>query len=112
MPHAFELPRMWSAIIKLVRGERLAGFLRRVVNKFIALAHRHSFGRGRRRAGGRPRLEPRLAAVVRALNDLSKPAAGLRREEAVRVHTRTLHVVNLPSGEVRPTNVPLFTLSI
>src|SRR6185369_16456282 len=112
MPHSLELPRMWSAVIKLVCRERLAGFLRRVVNKFITLAHRHSFGRGRRRSGGRPRLEPGLAAIVRALNDLTKPAAGLRREDAVRVHTRTLHVVNLPSGKVRPTNVPLFTLSI
>src|SRR6185369_10919921 len=112
MPHALELPRMWSAVIKLVRRERLAGFLRRVVNKFIAFAHRHSVGCGRRRAGGRSGLEPGLAAIIRALNDLTKPATSLRRVDAVRIHFRTLHVVNLPSGEVRTTNVPLLTFSI
>src|ERR1044072_1464202 len=97
MPDAFELPRMRSSVVKLVRRERLTGFLRRVVNELIALAHRHPFGRGLRRPGGRSRLEPGLAAIVGALNDLTKPAAGLRRIDAVRVHGRTLHVVNLPT---------------
>src|SRR6476659_5948213 len=98
MPHSFELPRMWSAVIKLMRRERLPGFIRSVINKLIALTFRHSIRRGHRFARGRSGLEPRFAAVVRALNDLSKPAAGLRRVDAVRVHGRTLHVVNLPSG--------------
>src|SRR6185369_1437339 len=112
MPNSFELPRLQSAVIKLVRGERLTGFLRRVVNKLVALTHRHTFGRGGRRAGGRSRLKPRLAAIVGALNDLTKPAAGLRRVNAVRIHSRTLHVVNLPAGEMRATDVPFLTFSI
>src|SRR6185295_12887282 len=106
MPNSFELPRLQSAVIKLVRRERLTGFLRRVVNKLVALTHRHAFGRGRRRAGGCSGLEPRLTAIVRALNDLSEPAAGLRRVNAVWIHSRTLHVVNLPASEVRTTDVP------
>src|SRR6185503_6318363 len=99
MPHSLELPRMRSAVVKLVRREWFAGFIRGVVNKLIALAFRHAFGRGHRLAGGCPGLKPRLAAVIRALNDLTKPAAGLRRVNAVRVHVRTFHVINLPSGE-------------
>ena len=47
MPDSFELPWMWSAVIKLVRRERFAGFVRRVVNKFIALTLWHSVGRRR-----------------------------------------------------------------
>src|SRR5687767_15163225 len=112
MPNSFELPRMWSAVIKLMRRERFAGFFRGIVNKLVALTHRHSFGRQNWRAGGRSGLEPRLAAVVRALNDLSKPAAGLRRINAVRIHGRTFHVINLPAGEMWATNVPLFSFSI
>src|SRR5688572_10813721 len=83
MPDSFELPRMWSAIVKLMRGERFSGLFRSVVNKLIALAHRHSFGRHNRRAGRCSRLEPRLAAVVGALNDLSEPAARLRSVNAI-----------------------------
>src|SRR5829696_9360221 len=112
MPDAFELPRMWSAVIELMCCERFAGFRRSVVNKFIAFAHRHAFGRGSRRAGGRSRLEPRLAAIIRALNYLSKPAAGLRRINAVRLRRRTFHVIDLPSGKVRTTDVPVFSFSI
>src|SRR5687768_11804376 len=112
MPDSFELPWFCSAVIMLMRGELFAGFLRRVVNKLIALAHRHAFGRHDRSAGWRSWLEPRLATVVRALNDLAKPAAGLRRVNAVRIHGRTLHVIDLPSGEMRATNVPLYSFSI
>src|SRR5215213_2514299 len=112
MPDTFELPWMRSAVIKLMRGQRFTGFLRRVVNKFIALAYRHPVGRSRRRAGGRSGLKPRLAGVVGALNNLTKPAAGLRRVNAVRVRGRTFHVINLPSGKMRTTNVPFFPFSI
>src|SRR6185503_4510911 len=112
MPNSFELPWMWSAVIKLMGRERFAGFFRRVVNKFVALAHRHSIGRGSRRTGGRARLEPRFAAVVGTLNDLSKPATGLRRVNAVRIDVRTFNVINLPAGKVRPTDVPFVTFAI
>src|ERR1051325_3789506 len=112
MPNSFEFPWLQSAVIKLVRRERLTRFLRRVVNKLVALAHRHAFGRGHLCVGGCSGLEPGLTAIVRALNDLSKPAAGLRRINAVRIHLRTLHVVNLPASEMRTTDVPFFTFSI
>src|SRR6185503_18489859 len=112
MPHSFELPGQWSAVIKLMRRERFAGFIRRVINKLVALTLRHPIGRGHRFARGRSRLKPGLATVVRALNDLTKPAAGLRCIYAVRIHGRTFHVVNLPAGEVGATNVPFLTFSI
>src|SRR5215213_4255284 len=112
MPDSLELPWMRSAVIKLGRRERFAGLFRRVVNKLIALAHRHSFGRGGRRVGRRSRLEPGLAAVVGALNDLSKPVVGLRRVNAVRIHRRTFDVIDFPPSEVRATNIPLLTFSI
>src|SRR5574338_1691990 len=112
MPDSFELPWVWSAVVKLVRRERFASFLGGVVNKLIALTHRHTFGRGGWGSGGRSGLEPRFAAVVGALNDLSKPAAGLRRVNAVRIHRRTFHMVDLPSGKMRTTNVPIFPFSI
>src|SRR6185295_5735978 len=95
-----------------MRREWFAGFRRRVVNKLVTFTHRHAFGRGRRLARGRSRLEPRLAAIIRALNDLSKPAAGLRRVNTIRIHARTFDVIDLPSGEMRTTHVPFFTLAI
>src|SRR5512132_1606245 len=83
MPDAFELPGMRRAVVPLVRGERFAGFSRRVVNKLVALAFGRAV-RGRRRfAGGCSRLVPCLAAVIRALNDLAKPAARLRRIQPI-----------------------------
>src|SRR6266511_2419881 len=112
MPDSFELPWMCSAVIPLMRRERFAALSRSVVNKLITLTFWHPIRRGSRFAGGRSRLEPSLAAVVRALNDLSKPAAGLRRVNAVGIRGRTINVIDLPSGEVRATNVPLFTFSI
>src|SRR6185369_13647542 len=112
MPYAFELPRVWSTVVKLVGRERFAGLSRRVVNKLVALAHRHSFGRGGWRARGRSGLKPRLAAVVRALNDLSKPAAGLRCVNPVGIDGRAFWVVELPAGEVGATNVPFFSFTV
>src|SRR6201991_2388545 len=112
MPHSFELPRMRSAVIKLMCRERFASFFRRVVNKLVALTFRHSVRRGRRFAGGRSGLKPGLTTIVGALNNLSKPAAGLRRVNTVRIHSRTFHVINLPAGEVRAADVPFVTFSI
>src|SRR5262245_23829815 len=112
MPDSFELPWMRSAVVKLMRGERFAGFFRRVIDKLIALTHRHSVRSGRGLAGRSSRLEPRLAAVIGALNDLSEPAAGLRRVKPVRIDVRTFHVIDLPATKVRTTDVPFFTLSI
>ena len=78
MPDALELPRMLRAVVPLVRGERLAGFRRCVVDELVALALGHAVRRGGRFAGRCSGLMPGLAAVIRALNDLPEPAAGLR----------------------------------
>src|SRR5262245_50517396 len=55
---------------------------------------------------------PVLAAVVRALNDLPEPAAGLRDVDPVRVRQRTLHVVNLPPGKERSADIPFVALAV
>src|ERR1044072_4588054 len=112
MPDAFELPRVLSVFIKLMRGDRFAGFLGSVVNEFIALARWHTLLVHCWQAGRRSRLKPGLGTVVRALNDLAEPAAGLRRVDAVRIRGRAFDVVDLPAGEVRATHVPIFTFSI
>src|SRR5512145_2734367 len=64
MPHTLELPGTRRAIVELVRGERLAGFRRSVVNKLIALALGHAIWGGSRFAGGCSRLMPCLTAVI------------------------------------------------
>ena len=88
VPDALELPRMRRAVVPLVRaGNAVVGEL---------VAHRC----------------PRLAAVVGALNDLAEPAAGLRGVDAVGINRRALEVVDLPAGEVRTADVPLFALAV
>src|SRR5262249_20638309 len=70
------------------------------------------------RAGGSvvgelvPDRFPRLAPVVRALDQLTEPAAGLRGVESVRIGGRSLDVVHLPAAEVRPTDVPLLARAV
>src|SRR4029077_224982 len=66
VPDALELPRMLRAVVKLVRGQRLAGSRGCVVHEFVA----RGFGRSLllRFARRRARLYPRFAAVVGALN--------------------------------------------
>src|SRR5919106_6444942 len=77
MPDALELPGARRAVVELVRGERFAGFGRCVVDKLVAFALGHALRGGGRLAGRCAGLIPCLAAVIRALNDLSKPAARL-----------------------------------
>ncbi len=111
MPDALELPGMLRAVVPLVSGERLPSFRRSVVGEFIAVSFRGAL----RRLGfawGSARLCPGFAAIVGALDDLAEPAAGLRGVDAVRIHVRSLEVINLPAGEVRPADVPLFAFSI
>src|SRR6476660_4789875 len=72
VPDALEFPRMLRAVIKLMRCQRLAGFGRDVVNKFVALTLRHSAG-ALLLTGRRSRLEPGLPAVIGTLNHLPKP---------------------------------------
>ena len=49
---------------------------------------------------------PRLAAVVRSLNQLAEPAGALRRVEAVRIGGRAFEVVHLPAAEERAAARP------
>src|SRR5947208_1865751 len=49
---------------------------------------------------------PRLAAVARALEDLSEPPARLRRVKAIRIGGGSLQVIDLPPREVGAAHVP------
>src|SRR5207302_10522168 len=108
MPDAFEFPRMLRAIVPHVGGQRLAGFRRNIVSEFVALALRHSVRRRRRLARRQSRLEPGLAAIIRPLNDLPKPRAGLRDIDPVRIDWWSFRVINFPARKVRPVNLAAF----
>src|SRR5207302_1934207 len=83
VPDALELPGAGRSVVPLVRaGNALVGELA-------------------------PNLLPRLAAVVRTLDQLSEPSAALRRVEPIRVRGRALDVVELPARQVRAADVPL-----
>src|SRR5256886_638652 len=109
VPDPLELPGVLRAVVPLMRGQRLAGVRRRVVDELVALAGGHAFGRLRHATPGRL---PRLASVAGALDDLSEPPARLRRVQPVRVDRRALEVVDLPPREVRATDVPPFALAV
>src|SRR5262249_52776263 len=112
MPDALELPGVLRAVVPLVRGEGLAGAGARVIDEFVAFAHGHSVGGRGRLAWTCARLPPRLAPIVRALDDLPEPAAGLRRIQPIRVGGRTLDVVDLPAREMRAADIPSFALTV
>src|SRR5579872_6053690 len=63
-------------------------------------------------ASRRARLMPGFAAVIRALNDLSEPAAGLRGVDTIGISGGSLEVVNFPAGKMGTTDVPLLPLAI
>src|SRR5215469_18196329 len=111
MPHALELPGMLGAIVELMRGQRLASLGRDVVDEFVAFAFGHASG-GFAFAPGSSGLEPRLAAIVGALNDLPEPSARLRGVDAIGVSGRSLEMVEFPSRKVRTADFPLVALAI
>src|SRR5262249_30707399 len=88
VPDARELPRVLRAVVPLVRARHA------VVGELVA-----------------DRL-PRLAAVVRALDLLAEPAAGLRRVEPVGLGRRALQVVDLPAREVGTGDLPPLALAV
>src|SRR5207249_3714178 len=55
---------------------------------------------------------PRLAAIVRTLNDLAEPAARLRRVDAARINRRTFDMINLPARKMRTAHLPSFARAI
>src|SRR4249920_2477855 len=77
VPDPLELPGMLRAVIPLVRRERFPGFCGSVVDELVALPLGHTVGSRGRLAGWCSWLAPGFAAVIRALNDLSEPTAGL-----------------------------------
>ena len=89
MPHALELPGMLGAVVPLVGA-----------------------GRRRRTRTRCPTGLPGLAPVVRALDHLAEPPAGLRGIDPVRLCGRTLEVVHLPAREVRAAHVPPVALAV
>jgi hypothetical protein len=88
MPDALELPGVGRAVVPLVRAGDA------VVPELVI--HRR----------------PRLTAVVGALDQLPKPAAGLRRIEPIRINGRSLEVVDLPAAEMGAADVPPFALAV
>ena len=102
MPDALELPGMRRAVVPLVRGSGLP--VRDAYDELVALAWGTWVGR--------PPGLPGLAAVVRALDHLPEPAAGLRRIQPIRIGGRSLQVVNLPARKVRAADLPLFALAV
>src|SRR5262249_1695828 len=99
-------------VVPLVCREWLAVFRGSIIDELVALALGKAF-RSRGRLPGRcPRLVPRFAAVIRALDDLPEPAAGLRRIEPVRINRRSLQMVDLPASKVGPADIPLLALAV
>src|SRR5438270_4281063 len=88
MPDAFEFPRTRGAVIPLMRAGN-AGIFERVADRV-----------------------PRFAAVVRALHDLTEPAAGLRRVQPLRIGGRAFHVINFPAAEMRAADIPFLALAV
>src|SRR5215472_19743 len=111
MPDALEFPRMLRAVVPLVGRERLSGSGRRVVNELVAFAFGHTV-RTFQFFGTATGCVPPFAAVVRALNDLPKPATGLRRVDSIGIYRRTFDVINLPAREMRTADLPSFARTI
>ena len=88
MPNAFELPRMRRAIVPLVRARHA------VVGELVIYR------------------SPRLAAIVRTLHKLPKPATALRRINAVGVNRRALQVVQFEAREMRTIDGPVLALAV
>src|SRR5258706_10045103 len=82
VPDPLEFPRVRRAVVPLVSAGNA------VVNKFVTY-----------------RL-PRLAPVIRALDLLPKPAAGLRRIQPVGINAPAFHMVNLPTSNEWAADIP------
>src|SRR6478672_817315 len=77
VPNPLELPRMRCTVVPLVSAGHS------VIDELV------------------PDWLPRLSAVVRALNQLARPTAGLRRVQSIGISGRSFHVVDLPASQVR-----------
>src|ERR1017187_8261966 len=88
VPDALELPWMRRAVVPLVGSGNAR------VSEFVA----HGL--------------PGLASIVRALDQLSEPAGGLRRVQPVRIGGGSLQVIDLPACKMRTADVPTLTRGV
>src|ERR1700756_3273454 len=88
MPDALELPRMLRAIVPLVSARNA------LITELVS--------------GG----FPGFTAVIRPLDHLAKPAAGLRGIQTIGFNGRAFDVINLPTGEVRSVDFPPVALPV
>src|SRR6202035_1701507 len=88
MPHSLKFPRVGSAVVPLVSARNA------VVHEFVS------------------NWIPSLAAVVGTLHLLPEPATGLRRVQPIRIHRRSLNVIQLPAAEVGSVHLPMLSLPI
>src|SRR2546426_4885798 len=104
MPDPFELPRMLRAVVKLVRAHFA------LIHKHVALALGYST-RAHQIFGLRSGWIPRFATVIGTLDDLPEPAAGLRRENAVRFGWRPFEVIHFPARKMRAVDFPILAFA-
>src|SRR5215469_7116113 len=88
MPDPFEFPRMLGAVVPFVRAGHACVF-KLVADRF-----------------------PSLATVIGSLQHLTEPACVLRRIQTIRINGRPVHMIDLPTGEMRSANFPLVTLPV
>src|SRR5512141_1929829 len=88
MPDALEFPRVRRSVVPLMgAGHSVVGEL--VANRF-----------------------PSFAAIVGALDELSKPAAGLGSVDSVGIGGRSFNVVDFPARKMRSCNFPVLSFPI
>src|SRR5947208_2722247 len=105
MPNALELPRMLCAVIPLMcPGDS-------VVDKLVTFTFLHAIVTFQFlwTSSGRA---PLFSAVIRALNDLAEPRAGLRCINSVWIDWRTFYVINFPARKMRTADFPSFARAI
>ncbi len=105
MPDALELPGMLRAVVPLMCARNT------VINELVTLGFRRAI-RSFHFLRAAARCAPGFATIVRALNDLPKPATGLRGVDPIGVNHRTFHVINFPPREMRAADLPSFTRAI
>lgn len=105
VPNSLKLPRMLRPVVPLVRAHFALIEEHVALTLWYAIRAHQIFRFGSRRAPG-------FAAIIRALDDLPKPAARLRRIDAIRINGRAFEVIHLPAREVQAADVPLLAFAI
>jgi hypothetical protein len=105
MPDALELPGMLRAVVPLMCARNT------VVNELVTLGFWHAI-RTFQFLRTAARCAPGFATIVRALNDLPKPVAGLRGVDSLGINGRRFHMINFPPREMRAADFPSFTRTV